>query len=260
MATFITFLSLLSIAFAFIISNIFNSTFSLVETNVNGDFSVDLIHRDSTKSPFYDTSITSYKLVSNAIQRSISRVNHLAISSSSSTQKLLLPSPGDYILNISIGSPPVTYVGILDTGSDLTWIRCEPCPECHIQKTPIFSPKNSSTYKEVPCHSRSCRSFEGTSCLTANGSCQYTATYLDESSTNGVLATETLTLHSTTAGPVSLPKILFGCGHNDTVIMEGGESGMLGFGRGKVSLISQMKYLVHGKFSYCFSPLSSQWT
>ncbi|KAM7512302.1 hypothetical protein LguiB_011177 [Lonicera macranthoides] len=257
MTTFITFLSLLSIAST--IFNIFLSTFSPVEANINGDFSIDLIHRDSTKSPFYDTSITSYKLVSNAIQRSISRVNHLGISSAS-TNKLLLSNPGDYILNISIGSPPVTYVGFVDTGSDLTWIQCEPCPKCHKQKRPLFSPKNSSTYKEVPCHSRPCESFEGTSCLTANGSCQYTTTYLDESFTNGVLATETLTLQSTTVGPVSFPKILFGCGHNNTVIMKGDETGVLGFGRGKVSLISQMKNLVHGKFSYCFPPVSSQWT
>ncbi|KAM7512300.1 hypothetical protein LguiB_011175 [Lonicera macranthoides] len=42
--------------------------------------------------------------------------------------------------------------------------------------------------------------------------------------------------------------------------MKGDESGIIGFGRGKVSLISQMKYLAHGKFSYCLPPVSSQWT
>ncbi|KAK6243643.1 hypothetical protein QUC31_010052 [Theobroma cacao] len=55
----------------------------------------------------------------------------------------------EYLMNISIGTPPFEILAITDTGSDLTWTQCEPCPECYKQDAPLFNPKSSSTYKRL---------------------------------------------------------------------------------------------------------------
>ncbi|PWA38802.1 Aspartic peptidase [Artemisia annua] len=88
----------------------------------NGDtFSIDLIHRDSVDSPFYD----SYQ--------------------------------GEFLLNISNGNPLHQVLAIADTGSDLSWIQCEPCIHCYNHTGLLFNPHRSSTYKPVTCDTNTCK-------------------------------------------------------------------------------------------------------
>ncbi|KAM1262865.1 hypothetical protein ACFX13_028612 [Malus domestica] len=86
---------------------------------------------------------------------------------------------------------------------------------CYKQKAPIFDPKNSKTYAEVLRNSSQCKFVTGTSSPPdTDGVCNYTVSYGDRSySKNG--------------------------------------SGMIGLGRGPVSLISQMSSSIYGKFSSC---------
>ncbi|CAN1233768.1 Aspartic proteinase CDR1 [Linum perenne] len=56
-------------------------------------------------------------------------------------------------MNISIGTPPFQILGILDTGSDITWTQCKPCSKCYTQKGALFNPTFSTTYKTVSCPS-----------------------------------------------------------------------------------------------------------
>uniref|UniRef100_A0A6N2K7F7 Peptidase A1 domain-containing protein n=1 Tax=Salix viminalis TaxID=40686 RepID=A0A6N2K7F7_SALVM len=114
----------------------------------------------------------------------------LVASSSSEIESPVLPGNGEYLMKLSIGTPPETYSAILDTGSDLIWTQCKPCSQCFDQSTPIFDPKKSSSFSKLPCSSQLCDALPHSSC---KDSCEYLYTYGDYSSTQGILASETLT-------------------------------------------------------------------
>ncbi|KAH7525220.1 hypothetical protein FEM48_Zijuj06G0202000 [Ziziphus jujuba var. spinosa] len=244
---------------------------------------VDVIHRDSTMSPMYSPSQTHWQRVTNALQRSNHHRHHHRIMSSiksssspSSSEEAaaeagVLYGKGEYLMNISIGTPPVRVIGIIDTGSDLVWTQCKPCLNCFPQKDPLFDPSSSSTNRVLSCDSKPCKFIrEDTSCSSspAGKFCNYTYTYGDGSFTTGNLSTDTLTLRlqqqaGSTSTSISFPNIIFGCGHHNEGVFGGIESGIVGLGRGPLSLVSQMassSSAVDGKkFSYCLvNPLSSR--
>ncbi|KAK6162768.1 hypothetical protein DH2020_002609 [Rehmannia glutinosa] len=211
-------------------------------------FSIDLIHRDSIQSPsLYSAS----ERIKNALQRSYDRAKNLARNNSTQQPSTeIIPDRGEYLMKFSLGTPPVETLAIADTGSDLTWIQCKPCIKCFKQKSPIFDPKRSSTYKPVSCNTNACNALQRTSCDSSNDTCRYEIMYGDRSYSKGDLATETLTLGSN----VSIRNVTIGCGHLDQGTFGAGSSGIVGLGGGKVSLITQMGSSIQGKFSYCLVP------
>ncbi|KAJ4721411.1 aspartic proteinase CDR1-like [Melia azedarach] len=183
-----------------------------------GGFSVELIHRDSPKSPFFNPNETSYTRAINALRRSFNRVKLIdpKFSSPTSVQADIIANDGEFLMEISIGTPPVDILAIADTGSDLIWTQCVPCTLCFQQDAPLFNPSLSSTYSDLPCLSNQCSSMDGTSCsVLGNGDCVYSVIYGDNSFSNGNLALDTITLGSTTGIPVAFPQTIIGCGHND---------------------------------------------
>ena len=58
-------------------------------------FTVDLVHRDSPLSPFYNSSITPPELLRNAALRSISRINHfdLSVFGNKAAETVMIPDP-----------------------------------------------------------------------------------------------------------------------------------------------------------------------
>ncbi|XP_004289322.1 PREDICTED: probable aspartic protease At2g35615-like [Fragaria vesca subsp. vesca] len=221
-----------------------------------GGFTVDLIQRDSLLSPWYDSSTTHFDRLHNAFRRSISRAQRFIKPSTNTIQSKIVPSGGEYLMNISIGTPPVEVLGIADTGSDLIWTQCKPCKQCFNQNPPLFDPKRSSTYRTVPCQSNSCSNLEEASCGADRGdTCVYSYRYGDRSFTRGSLAQETFTIGSASGQPVSLLKIIFGCGHENGGTFDESGSGLIGLGGGPLSFISQLN---GGKFSYCLVPTSAK--
>ncbi|KAM1024136.1 hypothetical protein ACFX2I_037334 [Malus domestica] len=244
--------------------------FTLLTLANSHGFTADLIHRDSPLSPWYNSSVSRYDRLHNAFRRSVTRANHfvkpiitsLSSSSSANIQSRIISSAGEYLMNVSIGTPPVEVLGIADTGSDLIWTQCKPCKQCFNQNPPLFDPKKSSTYGSIPCQSNSCTYLEEASCSTEDNegheTCDYSYHYGDRSFTRGTLAVETFTIGSTSGRPVSLPKILFGCGHQNGGTFDESGSGLIGLGGGPLSLVSQLtKSTNGGKFSYCLVPLAS---
>ena len=228
---------------------------SLTEATYSG-ITVDLIQRDSTESPSYNASHTHYDRLYKAFARSISRANHFrpSLKSKSSIQSNVIANGGEYLMKISLGTPAVEVLGIADTGSDLTWTQCEPCEKCYKQNLPLFDPQQSSTYGNVPCNSSPCKALDTASCGTDKNTCQYGYSYGDQSFTNGDLGVETLTIGSTTSHQVTLPNIVFGCGHNNDGTFSEAGSGIIGLGGGPLSLVSQLNNSIGGKFSYCLVP------
>jgi len=157
-------------------------------------------------------------------------------------------------MELYIGTPPIKISGLVDTGSDLIWIQCAPCLGCYKQIEPMFDPIKSSTYNNISCDSPLCHQLD-TGVCSPEKRCNYTYGYGDSSLTKGVLAQDTATFTSNTGKPVSLPRFLFGCGHNNTGGFNDHEMGLIGLGGGPTSLISQIGPLFGGKkFSQCLVP------
>ena len=236
------------VALATTFSIVILCSLSLIEASNDG-FSVELMHRDSPKSPFYDPSETPQQRLANTLRRSHNRVNHFRSTSSFSTNEVsseIVSDGGEFLMQYAVGTPPVKVLGIADTGSDLTWLQCAPCTECYKQKDPIFNPAKSSTYKTVPCTAPQCRTASG-NCLTTK--CQYRLVYGDGSVSKGDVALDTVTL-----GTATFPQTVIGCGHANTGIFGDKGSGIVGLGNSANSLVSQLSTSIAGKFSYCLVP------
>ncbi|KAJ4721419.1 aspartic proteinase CDR1-like [Melia azedarach] len=194
----------------------------------SGGFSVELIHRDSPKSPLFNPNENPFERIINALHRSFNRAK---------------------LINPNLVSPTSAEADIIpDQGEFL------------MQDAPLFDPSNSTTYKDLPCFSNQCSSLPRTSCssvLGESGTCQYSVSYGDNSHSDGNLALDTITLGSTTGRPFPLPKTIIGCGHDNGGTFNSKAAGIIGLGGGDVSLVSQMGPSIAGKFSYCLLPLLS---
>lgn len=159
----------------------------------------------------------------------------------------------NYIVTVELGGRNMTV--IVDTGSVLTWIQCQPCKSCYNQKEPLFTPSLSQTYQSIPCNSSTCQSLQfatgnsgvcgATAVKTSPPTCNYVVSYGDGSYTRGDLGRDSLRLGAT---PVS--GFIFGCGRSNKGLF-GGASGLMGLGRSDLSLISQASSVFGGVFSYC---------
>ncbi|KAJ6777189.1 hypothetical protein OIU74_001222 [Salix koriyanagi] len=199
-------------------------------------FRVSLKHVDSGKN------LTRFERIQHGVKRGRNRLQRLKAmaliaSSSSEIESPVLPGNGEYLMKLAIGTPPETYSAILDTGSDLIWTQCKPCTQCFDQSTPIFDPKKSSSFSKLPCSSQLCDALPQSSC---KDSCEYLYTYGDYSSTQGILASETLTF-----GKASVPNVAFGCGADNEGSGFSQGAGLVGLGRGPLSLESRWVALAY---------------
>ncbi|WMV40419.1 hypothetical protein MTR67_033804 [Solanum verrucosum] len=236
-----------------------------ISGRVENGFTLDLIHRDSSHSPFYNPSNTQSNRLRNAFHRSFSRASFFkksSLATPNTIQSDISPIPGEYLMKLSIGTPPVEIVAIADTGSDLTWTQCKPCENCFEQSSPVFDSKKSSTYKTAGCDVEECTSIGSSSCVKGNV-CEYQMSYGDQSHTIGDLAFDKFTFPSTSGKDVAIPNVAFGCGHDNGGTFNNYTSGIIGLGGGEVSIINQLDKEINGKFSYCLisipldSPISN---
>ncbi|XP_020218599.1 aspartic proteinase CDR1 [Cajanus cajan] len=229
-------------------------------------FSVDLIHRDSPLSPFYNPSLTPSERIRNAALRSISRFNRVAhtLDENKSPETILIPENGEHLVRFHIGTPPVERLAIADTGSNLIWVQCSPCANCFPQDTPLFEPLKSSTFNALSCGSQPCLYFPPHQRLCGNaGECIYGYGYLEKSITGGLLGTETINLGSKVENQtVNFPNSVFGCGLYNNLSFPTSDkvTGLVGLGPGPLSLVSQIGDKIGYKFSYCLLPFTSNST
>ncbi|GAA0185779.1 aspartic protease [Lithospermum erythrorhizon] len=165
---------------------------------------------------------------------------------------------GEYFMDVFIGTPPKHYSLILDTGSDLNWIQCEPCYDCFTQNGPYYDPEGSISFKNISCHDPRCRLVSSPDppqlCKEDSQSCPYYYWYGDSSNTTGDFALETFTVNLTSVSGKSefkkVENVMFGCGHWNRGLFHGA-AGLLGLGRGPLSFASQLQTLYGHSFSYC---------
>ncbi|XP_006345762.1 aspartic proteinase nepenthesin-1 [Solanum tuberosum] len=244
-AYYILFLFLSSILFALQVS----STSRHVVNNHKG-FKLNLKHVDS------GGNFTKFERLQRAMARGKSRLQRLSLVANFATlsskdetndvKSTIHAGNGEFLMQISIGSPSESYNAIMDTGSDLIWTQCKPCKECFDQSTPIFDPSKSSTFEKISCSNKLCEALPTSSC--GDNNCEYMYTYGDYSSSEGFLASETFTF-----GKVSIPNVAFGCGNDNEGSGFSQGAGLVGLGRGSLSLVSQLHM---SRFSYCLTSIN----
>ncbi|KAJ4965150.1 hypothetical protein NE237_016999 [Protea cynaroides] len=166
---------------------------------------------------------------------------------------------------VSLGTPSVTFLVALDTGSDLFWVPCD-CVWCtrslqagsgDVINLNIYSPKTSFTSKEVPCNSSLCKQHH--QCLLLGQStCPYKVMYLSAATTTaGYLVEDVLHLKTDKSNPEDVKaRITFGCGQIETGSFLNGAAinGLFGLGLDEVSVpsIFSSAGLTANSFSMCF--------
>ncbi|CAN1176333.1 Protein ASPARTIC PROTEASE IN GUARD CELL 1, partial [Linum perenne] len=234
--------------------------------NASSAISLDLLSHESILKSNHHADYKS--LVLSRLRRDSARVNSLSaklllsrsddefLPQSSSDLSTPITSGsnqgrGEYFSRIGVGTPPKPFYMVLDTGSDVNWLQCDPCADCYTQTDPIFNPSASSTYSPVSCDSPLCSSLELSSCRSTPQQCLYQVNYGDGSFTTGDFVTESVSFGT------SASRIALGCGHDNEGLFVGA-AGLLGLGGGPLSLTSQLKAT---SFSYCLvnrdSPASS---
>ncbi|EXB62686.1 Aspartic proteinase nepenthesin-1 [Morus notabilis] len=144
-----------------------------------------------------------------------------------------------YIVRAKIGTPPQAFLLALDTSNDAAWIPCDGCLGC---SSTVFSPLKSTSYKPLPCSAAQCKQVPNPTC--DGSACGFNLTY-GGSSIAADLTQDTLTLAT---DPV--PAYTFGCIKKATGTSVPPQ-GLLGLGRGPLSLLSQTQSLYQSTFSYC---------
>ncbi|KAK9274942.1 hypothetical protein L1049_022198 [Liquidambar formosana] len=150
---------------------------------------------------------------------------------------------GEYFVRIGVGSPPRSQYMVIDSGSDIVWVQCQPCNQCYRQSDPVFDPADSATFAGVSCSSTVCDRLENAGCHA--GRCHYEVSYGDGSYTKGTLALETVTF-----GRTVVKNVAIGCGHRNRGMFVGA-AGLLGLGGGSMSFVGQLGGQTGGAFSYC---------
>ncbi|XP_061951180.1 aspartyl protease family protein At5g10770-like [Populus nigra] len=221
-----------------------------------GSSSLKLVHRFGPCNP-HRTSTAPASSFNEILRRDKLRVDSIIqarrsmnLTSSVEHMKSSVPFYGlskitasDYIVNVGMGTPKKEMPLIFDTGSGLIWTQCKPCKACY-PKVPVFDPTKSASFKGLPCSSKLCQSIrQGCS----SPKCTYITAYVDNSSSTGTLATETISFSHL---KYDFKNILIGC--SDQVSGEShGQSGIMGLNRERISFASQTANIYNKLFSYC---------
>ncbi|KAK4483561.1 hypothetical protein RD792_010760 [Penstemon davidsonii] len=144
-----------------------------------------------------------------------------------------------YVVQAKLGTPAQTLLVALDTCNDVAWIPCSGCVGC---SSVTYDPVKSSTFKPLACGAPQCKQVPNPSC--GGTTCGFNTTY-----GNSVL-TATLAQDNITLATDSISGYTFSC-----IQRASGSSfptqGLLGLGRGPLSLLSQTNSLYKSTFSYC---------
>ncbi|XP_019422081.1 PREDICTED: aspartyl protease family protein 1-like [Lupinus angustifolius] len=169
-----------------------------------------------------------------------------------------------HFANVSVGTPALSFLVALDTGSNLFWLPCN-CTSCvkglkasngEVIPFNIYDLKGSSTGQNVLCGNSLCE--EQSQCPSSSDTCPYQVNYLSNgTSTTGFLVEDVLHLitDDDQAKDSNTP-ITFGCGQNQTgAFLDGAApNGLLGLGMRNVSVPSILanQGLTSNIFSMCF--------
>uniref|UniRef100_A0A1J3H0U7 Aspartic proteinase-like protein 1 n=2 Tax=Noccaea caerulescens TaxID=107243 RepID=A0A1J3H0U7_NOCCA len=173
---------------------------------------------------------------------------------------------------IDIGTPSVSFLVALDSGSDLLWIPCN-CVQCAPLTSSYYSslatkdlneynPSGSSSSKVFSCSHKLCES--ASDCESPKEQCPYTVNYAsDNTSSSGSLVEDILhlTYNNTNSRLMNSSssvraRVVIGCGKKQSGEYLNGVApdGLMGLGLGEISVPSFLSKagLMRNSFSLCF--------
>lgn len=233
------------------------SCFSHKSRREKDSVTLEIKHRDFCSGKFNDLNRLQERVILDhkQVQFLQSRIKKLILGELQTLSDTQLPLNSgtrleilNYVVTMQLGGKNMTV--IVDTGSDLTWVQCQPCRSCYNQQEPLFNPSNSLSYRSISCNSSTCRTLQEEignfgSCGFTPSTCNYYVSYGDGSYSHGELGKERLDL-----GKTSVDNFVFGCGRRNKGLF-GEVSGLMGLGKSDLSLVSQTNSLFGGVFSYC---------
>ncbi|CAH9114918.1 unnamed protein product [Cuscuta europaea] len=169
---------------------------------------------------------------------------------------------GQYFVEFHLGTPPQRLFLVADTGSDLVWVTCSACQNCSTRLPhSAFLARHSASFSPLHCYDSKCDFVPRPRRVACNRTrlhspCRYEYSYADGSVTGGFLARETTAFNSSSGVAVRFSNVEFGCsfrssGPSITGPSFNGAQGVLGLGRGPISLATQLGRRFGNKFSYC---------
>nr|CAB3484664.1 unnamed protein product [Digitaria exilis] len=201
-----------------------------------------------------DANLTGHELIRRAVQRSLARPVVAAavggggggrrVGATAASEAPLAPGGGEYLVKLGIGTPQHFFSAAVDTATDLVWLQCQPCISCFRQLDPVFNPRLSSSFAVVPCRSDTCGQLDEH--RHDDDACEYTYKYSGNSVTKGTLAIDKLAV-----GTNVFHGVVFGCSDSSAGGPPAQASGLVGLGRGPLSLVSQLSVR---RFMYCLPP------
>uniref|UniRef100_A0A7N0ZZV7 Peptidase A1 domain-containing protein n=1 Tax=Kalanchoe fedtschenkoi TaxID=63787 RepID=A0A7N0ZZV7_KALFE len=151
-----------------------------------------------------------------------------------------------YVVKVNVGTPSQSLLMAMDTSNDAAWMPCNGCVGCG--SGPLFDSLESTTYKNLGCQEAQCKQVPNSNCAT--GTCVFNFTY-GSSSIASNLSSDTITLAND-----PIPGYTFGCiqGNVGNSLLA---QGLIGLGRGPLSLLTQTQSLYQSTFSYCLPNFKS---
>ncbi|KAJ0046173.1 hypothetical protein Pint_05238 [Pistacia integerrima] len=212
---------------------------------------LQVFHVFSPCSPFRPSKPVSWE--ENVLQMQAKDQARLQFLSSLVARKSVVPiasgrqiiqSP-TYIVRAKIGTPAQTMLMAMDTSNDAAWVPCTGCVGCG---STVFNTAKSSSFKPVGCQAAQCKQVPNPTC--GGTTCSFNLTY-GSSTVAANLSQDNITLATD-----SIFRYTFGC-----IAKATGSSvppqGLLGLGRGPLSLLSQTQHLYQSTFSYCLPSFKS---
>jgi hypothetical protein len=161
----------------------------------------------------------------------------------------------EYSIKFSVGTPPQDLLLVMDTGSSVVWVPCTRNYTCN--NCTVFLPRKSSSSVPVKCADAKCKDLCGNGngtgrCFGSIHKCSracpdYVLVY-GTGATAGQLLSETLTLPLEEGGTREIKNFGVGC---SLISLPETPPGIAGFGRGALSMPSQLSPLIGDKFAYC---------
>ncbi|CAH9130307.1 unnamed protein product [Cuscuta epithymum] len=200
----------------------------------------------------FNGNFTTLERLQRAMTRGLPADQRLA--AGNDVRSAVIPVPGEFLITLGFGSPQVWLDYIMDTGSDMIWTHCL---DNNSGSTDDYNPQNSSSFSELPCSDNLCNStaLPSLSCDNNSSVCAFNITYGSGRTNDGKLGRDSITFGNN----VTVPCVIFGCGQvhdrwGQAHPPPAGSSGIIGLGRGEMSLISQTKMPI---FWYCLSSMAS---
>ncbi|VAI40131.1 unnamed protein product [Triticum turgidum subsp. durum] len=181
----------------------------------------------------------------------------------------LVGMPGLYYTLVTLGNPPKNYSVQFDTGSDIMWVTCSPCPDCptpgRIYDTlEVYNPNNSSTSSNISCSDDMCKhaiKSKNSICQasdTPNNQCGYWQEYADGTTTGGyyvsdIMHFDTVMGNGSEGATVSSASVVFGCSDSQSGALQ--QDGIMGFGKAAPSVMLQLSSqgVSPKAFSHCLT-------